>query len=1419
MATSQKLWLGFGTLTALLLLFGVTLTVRLRSIEQQIDKMANVARPRAAAARELESKTVGYALAVRTFTQTDDPKLLEKAASIATELERNLADYQQLAMTKRQQELGTRCEVLWRELKSFGQVILDSQERPLGKINSERLADLRNKLERLLNDEMQPEAVASYNARKEETFSEVQAIIGLAVILLVGSVCIAILMSATVGKAVVGRERAVAEQSERLRITLASIGDAVIATDDLGRITSMNFMAESLTGWTNEVALGQPLDTVFKIVNEATSQPLGNLALKVLREGRNVGLPNQNILIARDGTERLIDESAAPIRIKEGQKVGCVLVFRDVTERRRAELLLTNQNQILERVVCGGPITEVLDALCLTVERHIAGNVIATVLLMDEGETMLRPKAGSKCPREYSAAINPVPVGPSSGSCGTAVFRGEPVVVSDIASDPLWAEYKHLALSHDLRACWSVPIFSSARKVLGTFAVYSPVPRQPNDHDLRVMEFLARTAGIAIERERSERAVRESELRYRLVGDAANDAIWDWNLVTNQVTWNEGVQTRFGYKAEEIGADTTWWVDNIHPDDRERNSQHIHAVIDGPEERWSNEYRFRRADGSYAEVSDRGRVVRDGSGRPSRMVGSMLDLTEQKRAEQERADAQRTLYDLVERCPFGIYIVDSDFRLASLNLGTQTGTFANFNPAVGRPFDEAMRVLWPEPVATEVIKIFRHTLETGQPYFSRDFESPRADIDKTESYEWELHRILLSGGRHGVVCYYYDSTKLRQTERELRFQLDLTKSITDTATTALFMMDEKSRCTFMNPAAVAMTGFSFEEVQGGILHDFIHHHHPDGRPYPMPECPIDRALPEHGEVRDHEDVFIRKDGEYFPVLVNARVIFKQGVAVGTFVEVRDITEQKAFVRELENREAHLRRILNGTICFVGVLDREGRLIEVNEPALIAGGVTREQVLGTPFADTFWWNFDDQVAQQIREAVAIVAAGGTFRRDLRYRLGTDERRWVDFSLNPIIDGNGDVSFMVPSGVDVTNRYEFESKLRDARAAAESANLSKSAFLANMSHEIRTPMTAILGYTDLIADKVTDAEVAEHLKTIRRNGGFLLDIINDILDLSKIEVDKLELSCEEFSLVGLLEDVCSIMSLRASEKGIDVDLSLSPRLPDLVKTDAKRLKQILVNLVGNAVKFTEAGNVTILADFEDSRLKFRVVDTGIGMSEEQLQKLFKPFSQGDLEVNRMYGGTGLGLAISKRLAEMMGGRIEVESKIGVGSSFYVEIVAEAVKSNKPLSADSVLSGSDQLVENSVQLNCSVLIVDDRRDIRHLSRAIAARAGATVSEAVDGEQALAIVSAAIAGDAPPDVVVLDMQMPKLDGYETAKGLRRLGYSGPIIALTANAMQGDKDRCIESGCNDYLSKPINTKEFLATISKHTQPSVARPS
>ena len=550
------------------------------------------------------------------------------------------------------------------------------------------------------------------------------------------------------------------DQAELLRVTLASIGDAVVTADTDGVITNLNVVAERLTGWTNGEAVGQPLDEVFRIVNEKSRLPI-----KSLSDGTGeVDLLSYTILVAKDGTTRPIEESVAPIRSENGAERGSVVVFREVTERQREETLLVDQNRVLEKLARGVVLSEILDDVCLAAERHIGGGSISTMHLADKSGAMLLPAAGGRCPAGYLEAIGAVAVGPAGGSCGTAAHRGEPVIVADISDDPLWEKFRDTALHHGLRACWSVPILSPTGLILGTFSVYSPASRQPEEKDVQALEVLARTAGIAIQRQRSEQAVQESELRYRLVGEAANDAIWDWDLVTNQVKWNEGVRTRFGYTGEQVEPEATWWVENVHPDDRDRITHGIHEVIDGEGERWNAEYRFRRADGTFAEVFDRGRVVRDGAGKPVRMVGSMLDLTERKRAEQERAAAQQMLYDLVERCPFGIYIVDSDFRIASMNAGSQTGAFANVSPAVGRQLDDAMRILWPEPLASDIIKVFRKTLETGEPYFSRRFESQRADIGETESYEWELYRVMLPEGRYGVVCYFYDSTELRQAD-------------------------------------------------------------------------------------------------------------------------------------------------------------------------------------------------------------------------------------------------------------------------------------------------------------------------------------------------------------------------------------------------------------------------------------------------------------------------------------------------------------------------------------------------------------------------------------------------------------------------------------------------------------------------------
>lgn len=269
----------------------------------------------------------------------------------------------------------------------------------------------------------------------------------------------------------------------------------------------------------------------------------------------------------------------------------------------------------------------------------------------------------------------------------------------------------------------------------------------------------------------------------------------------------------------------------------------------------------------------------------------------------------------------------------------------------------------------------------------------------------------------------------------------------------------------------------------------------------------------------------------------------------------------------------------------------------------------------------------------------------------------------------------------------------------------------------------------------------------------------------------------------------------------------------KIPTIIQSDAKRLKQILINLVGNAVKFTKKGGVKVVVQYEPQqrRMRFSIIDTGIGMSEEQQKNLFQPFSQGDGNVNREFGGTGLGLAISKRLTEMLGGEISLQSKLSEGSSFVVTIATGSLdRADMIEQSDGVDVKHDASPREKIRLSCHVLVVDDRRDIRFLSKHFLTAAGATVEEAGDGELAVASVIEAQDAGKTYDLILLDMQMPKLDGYETAKALRKLGYTGPIIALTADAMQGDMNRCIESGCNDYLSKPIDKQLLLQKVKSY---------
>jgi len=376
---------------------------------------------------------------------------------------------------------------------------------------------------------------------------------------------------------------------------------------------------------------------------------------------------------------------------------------------------------------------------------------------------------------------------------------------------------------------------------------------------------------------------------------------------------------------------------------------------------------------------------------------------------------------------------------------------------------------------------------------------------------------------------------------------------------------------------------------------------------------------------------------------------------------------------------------------------------------------------------------------------------------------------------------------------------------ARLKAETASQTKSYFLANMSHEIRTPMTAILGFTELLSESgQSDATRQEYVNTIRRNGSHLLSVINDILDLTKIEAGQVAIESIVCDPAQIIRDALALFRIRAEEARITLSCQGLETLPPRIYADPTRFRQVLINLLGNAVKFTSQGTITVSASHERGnpgqppQLRVVIEDSGIGMTPDQQARVFHPFTQADPTFTRRFGGTGLGLCISKHLCERMGGTLSCNSALNVGTTMSLSIAADIAVEAAGTSPSSATANPTR------KLDGRVLLAEDGPDNRRLIVHHLTRAGATVEIAENGQQALDMLTSARNSGCPYDLLILDMHMPVLDGYSTAQRLRADGCTIPVLALTASSMTGDRERCIEAGCSDYQPKPISAEALL---------------
>ncbi len=560
----------------------------------------------------------------------------------------------------------------------------------------------------------------------------------------------------------------------------------------------------------------------------------------------------------------------------------------------------------------------------------------------------------------------------------------------------------------------------------------------------------------------------------------------------------------------------------------------------------------------------------------------------------------------------------------------------------------------------------------------------------------------------------------------------------------------------------------------------------------------------------YELTYIRQDGTRFPAVVSVTALRDAQEAIigylliGTDNTARKLVEeeQKKSDQRLRDQQFYTRSLIESNIDALMTTDPHGIITDVNKQMEALTGCTRDELIGAPFKDYF--TDPERAEAGIRR---VLSEKKVTDYELTARARDGQQTVVSYNATTFYDRGRTLQGVFAAARDITERKQVEAELKQARAVAESASRSKSDFLASMSHEIRTPMNAIMGIADLLAQTELTDEQDKYVQIFRRAGDNLLNLINDILDLSKVEASQLELEQTGFLLGDLVEKVVEMVAPRAHEKGLSLTFEIAPGTPTDLLGDPTRLRQVLLNLLGNAIKFTEVGQVTLRVQPDGNpatpaALRFTVADTGIGIPHEKLARIFERFTQADSSTTRRFGGSGLGLTISRRLVELMGGRIWVESELGEGSVFAFAAPFEIwAPQNRP---EILPVGADARTPLPA---LNILLVEDSPDNCTIIMAYLADTPYRISIAPTGAIACDMF---FTGDY--DLVLMDRQMPVMDGLTATRAIRTWEKDNgrapaPIIALTASALKGDRETCLAAGCTAFLTKPIKQDVLLRAI------------
>jgi PAS domain S-box-containing protein len=768
----------------------------------------------------------------------------------------------------------------------------------------------------------------------------------------------------------------------------------------------------------------------------------------------------------------------------------------------------------------------------------------------------------------------------------------------------------------------------------------------------------------------------------------------------------------------------------------------------------------------------------------------LTDLTSLKNQLAQSETNALELRHFFDRITDGILVLDQKGHPVMVNRSlTELTGFRNSSTASSHPFLDELILAHPQlnhdsSLSIQVKTCDVHGHELWLLMSGRKVISP---VNQSECYLWIAHNIT------------------RQRIAEVSERQKVFKKMLDESQTGITFIDSSEKIMHTNHVMVSMLGYSSEEMQQLKLPDLIHPREANAIRKKMKGLMHGNGSPFKEEIK-----LLRKNGTVVHTLFSVSA-FMENENPGAIVMVEDISREKNLEQSLRQSSTDLSLLLESTDDGFCSLNFDYSIRLLNEPFVrsIKTATGRKATVDAGFLDLFPASAQAMWQQRVNE----VMKGESLSFREQYSTPEGHAVFYDWSLRPVAEKNRMITGICLFVRDVTRQITNEEVINRAREEAERANMAKSRFLATMSHEIRTPLGGIIGMLELLNDTKLDKQQKSYVQSLQISSETLMQIINDVLDYSKIESEKLELEHASFSVRQCIEDTFNILYAKAHEKNLKLSYKLDPSVPEVLLGDKNRLRQILINLTGNAIKFTHDGGIAILVKTESHTgrkavLQFAVSDTGIGMTEEQQQKLFQEFTQADTHTYGKYGGTGLGLAISARLVALMNGTIWVQSEPDKGSVFYFTAQFDVPDSH--LFTDptaQVFSGNTTIEDEPWQfIPLKILVAEDNEVNQMLVKTILGKLGYEPEMVADGKAALSFVK-----EKKTDLIFMDVQMPEMDGLQATEEIRKLTelQQPVIIAMTAFAMQGDKEKCLAAGMDDFITKPVRISDLKSAITK----------